>query len=231
MRYWQRFLAWGLAIGCLYVVGLTVSRASLLAVVISLCVGYRKVLRRAFLPVLALLFSSWIIFALGLFDAAISKYEERGTTETGRLYVWPRIIERISESVLVGYGANEASTYESDSGQVRSPHNTFLYLAVTSGIVPFALFSLFWIRAFWSAMFGGNYSLRNRFGLPLLTFAFLTANAGDFGFMAPWGLLALSLGAAEMIRALADVHYPSAVRVPININVQSSRPVVRQKFR
>src|SRR5262249_39849781 len=82
------------AIGCLLIVGFTVSRGALLGCALALTVGFRRFLKRGFLPVLLLIILGGVALASGLFDQMISNYEQRGTEETGRFLLWPLIIGR-----------------------------------------------------------------------------------------------------------------------------------------
>src|SRR5262249_17520571 len=93
-RQWIRALAFVLAGACIFVVGLTVSRAPLLAAAICIVFAFRRVLKRGFIPVLSLVIVAWIAYGAGVFDRATSLYQERGLEETGRFLVWPLAIER-----------------------------------------------------------------------------------------------------------------------------------------
>jgi len=178
-----RNLSWLIAVGCLYVVTLTVSRGALLAVAIAIVIASRHFLKKGFLPLLMAACVGWIVIELGIFEQTAQFYAARGTEDTGRLAVWPLIIDSFLESPLIGVGhANVGAT--TARGSFITPHNGFLYLAQSSGIVSLALFIAYWLRA-------GRAALRADIGksadaifyLPFFAFSFLIVNAGNFTFM------------------------------------------------
>src|SRR5262249_13069479 len=135
-RQWIRAVAFVLAGACTFVVGLTVSRAPLLAAAICVVFAFRRVLKRGFIPVLSLVIVAWIAYGAGVFDRATSLYQERGLEETGRFLVWPLAIERFLRVPLTGVGASHIDTFVPEKGIAVSPHNSFLFIALASGVVP-----------------------------------------------------------------------------------------------
>ena len=101
-----RLAAWLMAVGSLYVVTLTVSRGALLAVAISLLVASRRMLKVGVLPIMLLAGLVVGLMELGVFDQAFHAYTRRGTEETGRLLVWPLLIEKFLNSPFIGNGAS-----------------------------------------------------------------------------------------------------------------------------
>ena len=75
-----------------------------------------------------------------------------------------------------------------------TPHNGFLYLAQSSGIVPLALFIAYWLRAGRAALQADvGKSPDAAFYLPLLGFTFFTVNLGAFTFMQFWAIVSLAI--------------------------------------
>ncbi len=72
------------------------------------------------------------------------------------------------------------------------PHNSFLQLALGSGVVPLVFFLGWWIRAF-REVFGTNVTQRPDapFRLPLLIYAFLISL--QLTFLIPWMIVTLSM--------------------------------------
>ena len=128
------------AVGCLYIVGLTVSRGALVATAIGITIALRRLLRRGFVPLLVLIIVSGSLYTFGVFDGIIGHYTERGMEETGRLLVWPLAIERFLSSPLLGVGAGNIATYVPSVHKHFTPHNSFIYIALASGVLPLALF-------------------------------------------------------------------------------------------
>jgi O-antigen ligase len=186
------------AVGSLVIVGLTVSRSALLGCALALTVAFRRFLKRAFLPALLFTLLGAAVLASGLFDYIIANYEERGMEETGRLLVWPVIIQRFLESPIVGVGMSRIMTWVPEGSQSMPPHNSFLFFALSSGVVPFALYIAFWLRAAWRSVSDVGQSEYRPFRLPFLLFAFMACVTGD-PTTAPWALLTLSVGAGSGI--------------------------------
>ena len=188
------------AVGSLFIVGLTVSRGALLGCAMALTVGFRRFLKRGFVPVLLLIIFAGVLLASGLVDQIISGYEERATEETGsgRFLVWPLVIERFLASPIVGVGWSAVGTWVPEADTSIVPHNSFLYFPLSSGIVPFALYVAFWTRAArrsFSDVGGSEYS---PFRTPLLLYALVAFILADIS-TEPWALLALTVGAGSGI--------------------------------
>ena len=63
-----RILSSLIAVGCLYVVTLTVSRGALMAIAIATLIAGRHLLKNGFLPILLLVCVGWIVVELGVFE-------------------------------------------------------------------------------------------------------------------------------------------------------------------
>ena len=216
-RPMHRGVYWISAIACLLIVGLTVSRGPLIAAALALVVAFRRLLKRGFLPLLALLIMAAVAIQIGLFDSIISNYETRGLEETGRWLLWPYVVERILAAPFVGVGATDISTYMAVVGaEISTPHNSFLYFALTSGMVPFVLWVGFWLRAGWNSIFAQTEGNEGVFQLPILLYILINSMLGDIS-SDPWVLLSLSVGAGS-----AAV-YAKKLRVSVQ-TVVSTRP-------
>lgn len=188
-----RIAAWLVAVGCLYIVGLTVSRGALFATAVGIVFAVRRLLKRGFIPLLVFIIMSWIIYEFGLFERLTSLYAARGMEETGRLLVWPVAIDRYFSSPLIGVGASNVATYVPFSGRLYTPHNSFIYFALSSGVVPLALFVACWIRAARNAFSYGEQTQKGPFRVPLLAYTLCISLIGDLAFLQPWGLLTFSI--------------------------------------
>jgi len=180
--------AWLLAAGCLFVVGLTVSRGAIFGAALAITFAFRGFLKRGFVPLFVFVILAGVLSLSGVFDAAISHYSERGTEETGRTELWSDAIKQISESPIFGIGAAKV---------LYTPHNTFLYFALLSGILPLVLFVAFWIQAGLSSAAGNKEQQHQAFRFPYLLFTLVTVTVGDLSFMTIWGCLALSVAAGS----------------------------------
>ena len=196
-RTWVRVAATLAAVGCLSIVGISVSRGALLGIVLGITLALRRLLRRGFVPLLVFIILIGLMFTFGVFDSMISHYTKRGTEDTGRMVGWPVAIERFLSSPLLGVGTSQVFTYVPRSRQYMTPHNSFIYVALTSGILPFALFVAMWIRAAQNAFSDDKRVADGPFRLPLLVYTFVSTVVGDLTFMAPWGVIAFVVAMAS----------------------------------
>jgi hypothetical protein len=187
-----RVAAWVMAVASLYVVALTVSRGALLAVAAALLVASRRLLRAGVFPILVLAVLVLGVIELGVFDQAIRAYTARGAEETGRLRLWPLLIEKFLVSPFAGWGASNAGAVTSD-GMFRTPHNTFLLLGVASGVFPLLLFCAYCLRSAKSAWYANPADEDFLFYLPLVIYTVLITSAGNMDFMAPWAVVSLAV--------------------------------------
>jgi O-antigen ligase len=112
--------------------------------------------------------------------------------------MWPLIVERFLESPIFGVGMSRIMTFIPDEKDPVPPHNSFLFFALSSGIVPAAFYVAFWIRAVrrsFSDVGGSEYS---PFRTPLLLYALVAFILADVSTQ-PWALLALTVGASSSI--------------------------------
>jgi len=194
-----RLGAWLLAVVSLYVVTLTVSRGALLALAISLLVVSRRLMKVGLLPVLLLAGLLVGLTELGVFDQAIRAYSLRAGEETGRLRVWPLLIEQFLSSPVIGVGASHAGV-ASNGGKFVTPHNSFLLFAVASGAIPFSLFCAYFFRSGMAALRARkSKQLDAVFHLPVIVYTLLVACAGNLDFMAPWAIVSLAVPVAASV--------------------------------
>ncbi len=188
-----RLLLWLAALGCFFLVTLTVSRGALLAVALAIIAGGREFLKKGFVPILLMGMLGLGLIGLGVFDDAIRYYTARGAEETGRLTVWPWVIHRFSSSPFIGVGVSDVGTYLS-AAKATTPHNGFLFIALSSGILPFIFFVAYWIRAF---RLGFSQKVASRtdslFLLPLLMYSFIETNLSNTLFMSPWAVMSIAI--------------------------------------
>jgi O-antigen ligase len=193
-RFSRRLAAWGTMVGCLLVVGMTVSRGSMFGAALGIVIAFRSLLKRGFIPVLLLLTIAGIIYESGLFDRAFTSYEERAMQESGRERIWPAVINRIIDTPVFGVGESAVGTQIS-AVRFDQPHNTFLYIALSAGAIPAVLLGAFFIQAGRKSAIRAKTQRNDRFRVPYLVFTFVVLMLGDLGFMAPWALLTLSIPA------------------------------------
>jgi hypothetical protein len=185
------------AVGCLYIVGLSVSRGTLVATAIGITIALRGLLKRGFVPLLVFIIAGGIMHNFGVFDRITSHYATRGMEETGRGLVWPGAIERFLNSPLLGVGTANTETYVPGRRKPFTPHNSFIFVALSSGVLPFALFVAWWVRAAQNAFSPGERLADAPFRLPLLVYTFVITLVSDLPFMAPWGILTFAVAMAS----------------------------------
>jgi O-antigen ligase len=206
-----RNLSWAIAIGCLYMVTLTVSRGALLAVAVAFVVASRQFLKSGFLPILLFVSLVAIVFGMGLFDETLDFYTARGAEDTGRVAVWPLIIESFLNSPWIGVGHSNVGATPMGRHLV-TPHNAFLYMAQSSGIVPLVLFIAYWLRVGLAAVRANvRKSSEAAWYLPLFVYTFIACNLGAFTFTHLWATVALAIPMTEYMR---QQHIEDPVYIP-----------------
>jgi len=187
-----RLLSWVLVAGCLLVIGFTVSRGALLAVVLAGILVFRRLPRRGLLPISILIFGSAVAFGAGVYRQSVESYTERGAEESGRLVVWPVAAERFLDNPLTGVGLSNIGSYVPGRNTPITPHNVFLSIGLASGILPLIFYIAYWLKA-------ASGSLRlNRlktasapFYPPMLIFTFVVLMLGENSVTA-WVVFALA---------------------------------------
>jgi hypothetical protein len=185
-----RMASWGMGVISLYVVTLTVSRGALISIVASLLLASKRLMKAGLLPLLLLVVLLVIFVEMGTFDQAIHSFTRRGAEDTGRLSVWPLLIDKFLNSPLIGFGASETGARTSN-GMYVTPHNSFLLFAVASGIVPLTLFCAYCLKSGWAALHATDQD--SLFYLPLVTYTVLITSAGNMDFMTPWAMVSLGM--------------------------------------
>ena len=191
-----RVIIWLVAVGCMFIVGLTVERGPLLGMAIAITIGFRGILRRGFAPLLGVIILAGVFSESGLFDRVVSQYQERGMEDTGRETIWLAGIERIFDAPIVGVGASNVAISPGGTMGTRAlaPHNSFLEIALGSGVLPFTFYLGFWIAAFRRSFSRVARPVNSQFQLPFLLYMFVTMMLGDLN-TSPWSLLAIAVGA------------------------------------
>jgi hypothetical protein len=191
-RIVARVVSWSMAVGCLYVVGITVSRGALLGVAVASIVAFSRTLKHRFLPLLLFVVFSWIVYESGVFDQVTNFYLTRGMEETGRGFVGPRAFQRFLNSPWEGVGLAQIRTWVGGVTPIP-PHNGFLYIALASGVIPVAFFLAYLVRAASGAIQADLQRFPDaQFIRPLVAFAFVVIMISDTAFMVPWTIVVLS---------------------------------------
>jgi hypothetical protein len=204
-----RVLSWLASAGCWLIIGYTVSRGSLLATALATSFAMRRIIGRGFAAIVLLLLIVALAFESGMFLEIVSRYEDRSTLETGRLLLWPHVIERIFASLVFGVGFLNMSTFVPEMNQpISTPHNTFLFFALTSGIIPFAFYIAYWIRAAKRYFLTVERNDHTAYQAPFLLYVLVIFMFGDMN-MAPWVLLALTVGGGPVTFPLRQSLLPT----------------------
>jgi O-antigen ligase len=179
-----------------------VSRTPLFAVAFSVAFAFRRVLKRGFVPFVAFIVVAWCAYALGFFESSAARFAQRGLVESGRLLVWPLAFQRILEAPLAGVGVQHVATFVPLAGVRVSPHNSFIFLALASGVVPFLFFAGYWVQLFVRTFRSAATSHGEAsFESSLLVYSFLIAMSLGGAFQLPWMMATL---AVVRVRTLAS---------------------------
>jgi hypothetical protein len=212
-----RIMATICAVAAAVVLGATVSRGPLLSAATAIIIVFRRSLKRGFLPLIILFAVFNLAFALGVFDQIVEYYFARGDVDSGRLSAWPLVLGRIWQAPLIGVGISDMETWVPKMGTGVTPHNAFLFMALSSGVLPFLFFATYMARAARNTLAGFVHRAiapEQAFRLPLLCYALLSCLTLDLPFMAPWALTALSLASLDSPRRLFLGRYGSVAASP-----------------
>jgi O-antigen ligase len=174
----------------------------MLAAAVGIVVASRHLLKSGFLPLLLVMCLGLIVVEMGIFERSAQLYAARGTEDTGRLSAWPSVIDSFLDSPLIGVGDSNVGGMAKH--RFIKPHNGFLYLAQSSGIVPLALFIAYWLRSARAALQADvEKSPEAAFYSPLVVYTFITANLSGTTFMAVWAIVSLAIPMTALIRRQA----------------------------
>jgi hypothetical protein len=206
-RNWLRAVSWSTALGCLVVVALTVSRGPLFAAACALVLAFRRMLKRGFYPFFLMVVAAWVAFGLGLLDQSAARYTERGMEQSGRFSTWPVAIGRFLASPIFGVGVENLGTPDPVSGRLTTPHNSFIFFGLTSGVVPLVFFGWYWLKLARDALRLNAASHEDAaFHLPLLLYSFMTVLMLNQPFMLPWMMCSMAaISSAQFVEDVRSV--------------------------
>jgi len=187
-----RLMSWVLVAGCLLVIGLAVSRGSLLAVVLAGVVVFRRLPKRGLLPISILIFGAVVAFGTGVYRQSVESYNERGAEETGRLLVWPVAAQRFFDNPLTGVGVPNIGSPVPGVDAPISPHNVLLFIGLASGIIPLIFYMAYWLKAASGIIRLDRLKTASApYYPPMLIFAFVAVMLGENS-LATWVVFALA---------------------------------------
>ena len=187
-NYIVRVAAAILGVFSLYMVAITVSRGPLLGVAIAAVLAFEKVLNRSFLPILGTVILMWVIYISGVFDDVIGYYLNRSSEGTGRSELWAWAFSGFLESWWFGVGMSESLITK--NGTTFGPHNSLLFIALSSGVIPLAFYVAYLLHVFRGAFRSRKEkTVGSPFKLPLVSFAMLALMVSDPVFMSPWHMV------------------------------------------
>lgn len=183
----RRMFTWALALISLYIVALTVSRGTLLGIVLACLVGFRSTLKHGFLPAVSVVVLMALVYESGVFQQAIDFYTIRGTEETGRGKLWPAALQRLLDSPWTGYGL-DAVRVRAAWNFAHTPHNALLYIGLGGGLIPLLCFLGYLARVGINTMhIMKGYPVGEATIIPaLVAFAFIQIMLADNFFMFAW---------------------------------------------
>ena len=115
--------------------------------------------------------------------------------ETGRFLVWPLAFQQFLDSPLFGVGASKVAipVYSADDRGVITPHNGFLFIALSAGIIPLIFFAAYWWRAGRGVICSSvDQSLDAPLLVALFMYGFVITQFGNGTFMRPFIIATLA---------------------------------------
>lgn len=139
------------------------------------------------------------------------EFEEEGSLG-GREYIWMHVLDIYQNSIVFGVG-EAGYRYEIFKilGSEKSPHNYFLYILVTGGLVGFLLFVIFIFRIFKYSLY--NFSKYKNFLEVILLIICVFAmfrSGGSLGDKFYWFIFALIIGHHLNIRNNEKNYYSNS---------------------
>jgi hypothetical protein len=193
-----RIALWAVAVGCFYIVALTVSRGPVVAIALACVIGFRSSLKRSFVPLLSFMFLISLIYVSGVFDAEISYYLARGDEKSGRGTLFSLGLERVIDSPWVGVGLGEIAIGVLGGQKYINPHNGLLHIALGGGLVPLICYLGYLAR-----VIGGTLWIMRKFPEgevallpPLVAYALFEIMMLDVVFMSPWTIVVFGFAAS-----------------------------------
>jgi len=168
----------------------TVSRGSLVALLMGLIVSFRNISRKYWIQLLiGLTIFALVALQFSVFIQAVSAYDVRLYEETGRSLVWLAALNLIKTNPWIGYGVKAVGIYIYSRQRNYTPHNGILYLWFTSGLLPLIPFIVMWFRSLVIAW--RNRSVHWIDPLPLLIFVILEMLTSNSYFMSLWSVMTI----------------------------------------
>jgi O-antigen ligase len=117
------------------------------------------------------------------------------------MLVWPLAIDRFLKSPFVGVGASHVATWIPQAGVSVTPHNSFLLIALASGVLPLLFFIAYWVRMGVEAWRVHAHSHEDAvFLIPLFLYVFLIALELNGPYMSSWAMATFgTLGATGFL--------------------------------
>ena len=192
-NYLVRSASWAGGLISFFIMGWTVSRGPLLGSAMAGVLAFKKVLKRSYLPVLGFLVIVWIVYLSGLADDIIAYYLARGGKDSGRNLVFRESFSRFLDSWWVGVGLSNATILRPGHVVGTATHNSFLFIGLSSGVVPLAFFiGYIWYAGRAAFQFYKEKSGNSPFLLPMFLFGTLEMMILTYPFMSHWFMVVFS---------------------------------------
>jgi O-antigen ligase len=215
-RILDRLVSGSIAFVSLWIVGATVSRGAMSAIALSLVVALRKQLKRGFVPLFILVALAGAGFAYGAFDSAIARYTARGAEDTGRMGVLPLALDRFLNSPIFGVGVNNLGTPTPGAPHGVATHNSILFFALASGILPLLSFLAYCAAAFRGALHASARHPYLNYLMPLFVYCAFNLLMADTVYIGAWFIATFSACMLESRRGQPPgLNWQSLRRPPI----------------
>lgn len=182
----------------------TASRGALLAMffglAILLLIQQLTLVKKIVLLGLGIIFSVWLFNYImksdELFASRMNVFLEEGNT--GRNDLWEGAVEIIQDHFIIGVGRQGAlPMMRQYIGRAMDPHNVFLYVLMTTGIIGFTFFMTFIIRLMYRLYLKFKIDKNPLFLVLFAILLFNMSKAGGFiGSTFMWFLSAILIGAS-----------------------------------
>ena len=103
----------------------------------------KNIAYKIFIPLFVFLFGQIVYLSNGFIRNIVDIRVQRLGTGSGRFELWNFVINKVVNSPLLGYGANQARVVIEPFRELQSAHNSFLDVFLSTGIIGFFAYILF----------------------------------------------------------------------------------------
>ena len=199
----KKYILWVLSVIAMVFLFSTVSRGGIVTTLLALIILIPRMRVREIVALsIFVILLSLVPYIQNVFLNSFFDYSQRALEETGRILVWQEGIKIFLNNLFIGIGLENINIFIPELGLRASPHNGFLYIALSSGLFPLIIFLGIWLIAIVKVVLGLYHSsslyVYSKFAA-LLLYSFVSNFFISEVIFTPWYMAVLSLVIAPKI--------------------------------